>query len=155
MSFSVPRRYFLVSGCSEAPTELNAFDGALRQAGVGDVNLLKVSSIVPPACRRIDPIALPKGALIPIAYASISSDKPGEVIAAAIAVGIPEEIDQVGVIMEHSAVGHQAEVEKIATDMARTALEMRGLSIKSIESRAVEIKVKDVAAAFAGVALIP
>jgi arginine decarboxylase len=155
MSFSVPRRYFLVSGCNQAPTELNAFDGALRQAGVGDVNLLKVSSIIPPACRRIDPIALPKGALIPIAYAAIDSHKPGEIIAAAIAVGIPEEIDQVGVIMEYSAIGRQFEVEKIASGMASTALKMRGLSIKSIECRAVEIKVKDVAAAFAGVALIP
>jgi len=155
MSFEVPQRYFLVSGCSEAVTELNAFDGALRQASVGDVNLLKVSSIVPPRCRRIEPIALPKGALLPIAYAAISSEKQGDIISAAIAVGIPEEEDQVGVIMEHSGLGSKNAIEKIVIDMATNALKMRGLTIKSIESKAVEIKVKKIAAAFAGVALIP
>ena len=38
--------------------------------------------------------------------------------------------------------------------MARNALQMRGLTIKHVESRAIEIKVENVAAAFAGVVLI-
>jgi pyruvoyl-dependent arginine decarboxylase (PvlArgDC) len=57
--------------------------------------------------------------------------------------------------MEYSAVGHKQEVEEIVTTMARKALESRGLKIRSLESRAVEVKVvNDPVAAFAGVVLI-
>ena len=33
----------IVSGKDEGPTRLNAFDNALTAAGIGDVNLIKVS----------------------------------------------------------------------------------------------------------------
>ena len=35
----------IVSGKDEGPTKLNAFDNALSDAGIGDVNLIKVSSM--------------------------------------------------------------------------------------------------------------
>jgi arginine decarboxylase len=74
----MPTRYFLVSGASEGYTPLNAFDGALLQAGIGNTNLVRMSSIVPPHCQEISPIPLPLGALVPVAYASITSDEPGQ-----------------------------------------------------------------------------
>jgi len=52
---------------------LNAFDMALLDAGVGDTNLVRMSSIVPPSCKEVEGMLLPKGGLIPIAYGSISS----------------------------------------------------------------------------------
>jgi arginine decarboxylase len=87
-----PTKFFLVSGSSEGFTLLNAFDGALLASGVGDTNLVKMSSILPPGCLEMNPrpVALPQGALVPIAYASLCSDAPGEVISAA-AIGIPED----------------------------------------------------------------
>ena len=39
-------RIAIVSGSSEGPTELNAFDNALYEAEIGDVNLIKVSSML-------------------------------------------------------------------------------------------------------------
>ena len=36
----------IVSGKDEGPTKLNAFDNALSDAGIGDVNLIKVSSML-------------------------------------------------------------------------------------------------------------
>ena len=36
----------IVSGKDEGPTRLNAFDNALTAAGIGDVNLIKVSSML-------------------------------------------------------------------------------------------------------------
>ena len=39
-------RIAIVSGASEGPTELNAFDNALYEAEIGDVNLIKVSSML-------------------------------------------------------------------------------------------------------------
>ncbi|MBU1651065.1 pyruvoyl-dependent arginine decarboxylase, partial [bacterium] len=91
---------------------------------------------------------------VPIAYASMTSSLPGEVISAGVAVGIPEDDDHCGVIMEYSARGHRHEIEEIVSNMAHQALEMRGLTIKSIECCSVEAKVENVAAVFAGVVLI-
>jgi arginine decarboxylase len=150
----VPQTYFIVSGEGEASTPLNAFDAALRAAGIGDVNLVKVSSIIPPRCRKVEPYVIPPGSLVTVAYASINSSLPGEVISAGVAVGIPEEEDRAGVIMEYSARGRTDEIEEIVSNMAGQALEMRGLRVKSIETRATEVKVENVAAAFAGVVLI-
>ena len=39
-------RIAIVSGNCEGPTELNAFDNALYEAEIGDVNLIKVSSML-------------------------------------------------------------------------------------------------------------
>lgn len=154
MIYSVPRSYFLVSGAADAQTPLNAFDAALRDAGIEDLNLVKVSSIVPPGCQRVDPRPIAAGTMVAAAYASITSALPGEVIAAGVAVGLPEEADRAGIIMEYSARGHREEIEEIVSSMARYALEMRGLTVGDIECCAVETKVENVSAAFAGVVLI-
>lgn len=150
----IPDRYFIVSGVADASTPLNAFDGALRNAGIGDLNLVKVSSIIPPKCQKVNPYAISPGTLTATAYASITSALPGEIIAAGVAVARPDEIDRAGVIMEYSARGHREEIEEIVINMARNALQERGLPIKHIESCAIEVKVENVAAAFAGVVLI-
>ena len=151
---SIPSNFFLVAGTGEGLTPLNAFDAALLSAGIGDINLVKVSSIVPPRCRKVEPYHFAPGTLVAIAYADINSTLHGEVVAAGVAVGIPEEPDQAGVIMEYSARGHRQEIEEIVTGMARNALHRRGLGIRNIECCAVDVKVDTVAAAFAGVVLI-
>ncbi len=151
---TLPKQYFLVCGKGEGYTPLNAFDAALRDARIGDLNLLKVSSIVPPGCRKIEPIAIAPGTLIAIAYAAKTSNLHGEVISAGVAVGLPEEPERAGVIMEYSALGHRQEVEEIVTAMAREALESRGSKISSIECLVIETKVLRTAAAFAGVVLL-
>lgn len=43
-----PKKFTLVAGSAEGPSRLNAFDNALLAAGIGNVNLLRVSSILPP-----------------------------------------------------------------------------------------------------------
>jgi len=66
------------AGHAEGGTPLNAFDNALLAAGIGNINLVKISSILPP---EVPVIELPKiklGALIPTAYAAMTSEKPGE-----------------------------------------------------------------------------
>ena len=42
------------AGRAEGGTTLNAFDNALLAAGIGNINLIKVSSILPPRCRVVD-----------------------------------------------------------------------------------------------------
>ena len=49
----IPREFFVTSGKASSPvSELNAFDLALRKAGIAQCNLVPVSSILPPECKQ-------------------------------------------------------------------------------------------------------
>jgi len=148
-----PTHYFLVFGASEGFTPLNAFDGALLSAGIGDTNLVKMSSIVPPRCQQISPVPLPAGSLVPTAYASITSDVPGELISSAVAVALPKEPHYPGLIMEYSARGSRAEIEETVRRMALEGMRLRMREIKDLQSIAVEHKVQKVGATLAAVVL--
>ena len=132
---------------------LNAFDGALLASGIGNTNLLKMSSIVPPGARLIKPVSIPYGALLPVAYASITSSIKGQTISAAVAAAFPKDRTMPGLIMEYSATGPSEEIEKICRDMAVHGLGMRGLEVGRVESTAVSHSVGNVGAAFAAVVL--
>ncbi len=153
MITKIPTKYFLVAGSSEGMTNLNSFDGALLNACIGNTNLIKVSSILPPNCKNIEPIQIPYGAIVPIAYASITSQLEGEVIAAAVAVAIPEDDKKPGLIMEYSARGRREDIEEIVRNMAKHGMELRGEKIKEIKSIATQHKVTNIGTAFAGVVL--
>ena len=149
----MPTRYFLASGASDGYTPLNAFDGALLQAGIGNTNIVKMSSIVPPHCRWVPPITLPPGALVPTAYAAITSDVPGEIISAGIAVALPKDENQNGLIMEYSARGERSKIEEIVRKMAMEGMKLRGWEIKDLKAIVIEYKVKKIGAALAAVVL--
>jgi arginine decarboxylase len=153
MLFPKPEMYFLCSGTSEGYTQLNAFDCALLDAGVGNTNLIKMSSILPPGVKEVGSQALEPGSFVPIAYAFMGSVTPQEVIAAGVAVGIPVDPTLPGVIMEYSARGQAADIERIVRSMAEEALKFRGYEIKEIKSVAVQHRVEAVGAAFAGLVL--
>ena len=153
MIIKTPTQYFLVSGASDGFTLLNAFDGALLQAGIGNTNIVKMSSIVPPHCQRIAPVPLPPGALVPAAYAAIRSDIPGEIISAGVAVALPEDENQNGLIMEYSAKGDQRKIEEMVRNMAVEGMKLRGSRIKDLKSVAIEYRIKRIGAALAAVVL--
>jgi len=153
MIFKTPTQYFLVSGASDGYTPLNAFDAALLQAGIGNTNIVKMSSIVPPHCQRISPISLPPGALVPAAYACITSDVPGEIISAGVAIALPEDENQNGLIMEYSAKGERRKIEEILRNMAAEGIKLRGWKIKDLQTVVSEYRVKRVGATLAAVVL--
>ena len=153
MIIKTPTHYFLVLGASEGFTPLNAFDGALLSAGIGDTNLVKMSSIVPPRCQQISPVRLPAGSLVPTAYASITSDVPGELISSAVAVALPKEPHYPGLIMEYSARGSRAEIEETVRRMAMEGMKLRMREIKDLQSIAIEHRVQKVGATLAAVVL--
>jgi len=150
-----PTKYFLVKGSSEGFSLLNAFDGALLASGVGDTNLVRMSSILPPRCTVLEPrpTSLPQGALVPVAYASICSDLPGEIISAAVAIGIPKDADKAGLIMEFSARTEEKAVVEQVRKMVEKGMEMRNREIKEIISISATCKVVNTGAVFAGVVL--
>ena len=73
----LPKKYFLTAASCEGDTELTAFDKALLEARVGNTNLLRVSSILPPGCEYAPGLEIPAGSLLPIAYGTITSCEPG------------------------------------------------------------------------------
>ncbi len=153
ISATIPDKFFLVSGHAEGITPLNAFDSALIDAGVGNTNLMKMSSILPPNSKKIHPIKLPLGALVPLAYASKVSSVVDEVISAGVACAVPMDKNKNGLIMEYSAAGHKAEIEKIVRHMAEEGMKNRGYKIKTIYSISSQHTVKKIGAAFAAVVL--
>ncbi|WP_423792815.1 pyruvoyl-dependent arginine decarboxylase [Methanocaldococcus indicus] len=149
----IPNTISLVAGKGEGETELNAFDRALLDAGVGNVNLVKMSSIMPPKAELVEIPKLPMGALVPIAYGCITSKEPGELIAAAVSVAFPKDEEKCGLIMEFSGKCSKKEAEERVREMAKIGFEMRGWDIKKIESIAIEHEVEKIGCAFAGAVL--
>lgn len=132
------KNYILCVGTGHGLSKLTAFDRALLAAGLSEYNLLKVSSILPPMCQLQKTITQNKGMLLPSAFSSIYSNVVGETISAAVAVGIPENENDVGVIMEHSAYSSKMHTEEIVRSFVTTAMSDRGIQIKTICSISTE-----------------
>ncbi len=120
----------IVSGSDEGPTKLNAFDNALSDAGIGDVNLIKVSSML---AGNVEINELPKlkaGAMVNCVLSEITSDVSGDEITAVIAVAIGEEL---GCVVETTGKNKDADdlIEE-AKMMVEYMMEKRGVEIKEL-----------------------
>ncbi len=146
-----PRKFTICAGSSEGPTRLNAFDNALLAAGIGNLNLLRVSSILPPGAEHVEKLDLPPGSLTPTAYGTITSSTPGERIAAAVGIGFTR--DSFGMIMEYSGVCSREEAEREVGRMVEEAFKQRNLPLARVMVKGTEIVVQHIATAFAAVAL--
>lgn len=155
MMVKTPNSYCLVKGAAEGHTRLNAFDKALLEAGVGDTNLMRMSSILPPAAQQVsvNDLVLPKGGLIPLAYATIDGTTPGRMISCAIAVGIPDDDREPGVIMEFEDHASLNTVEDIVRQMVIDGFEYRNRELKEIKSIGIEHKVERCGAVFTAAVL--
>lgn len=146
-----PTKFTLVAGAAEAGTTLNAFDKALLIAGIGNLNLLRVSSILPPGAVYVDKLDIPAGSLLPTAYGTISSQTPGERIAAAVGVGFTR--DSYGVIMEFSGKCTKQEAEERVQAMVEEAFAARQLELADVRVKAIDHVVEKVGCVLAAVPL--
>ena len=142
------------AGHAEGGSSLNAFDNALLAAGIGNVNLIKVSSIVPPDVAIVELPKIRPGALVPTAYAAITSETPGETLAAAVGYALPDDPAKNGVIMEFHGVGTQAEAERAIEAMLAEAFRMRGETIREQRIVAAEHRVERIGCALAAITLL-
>ena len=142
------------AGHAEGGTPLNAFDIALLAAGIGNINLVKVSSILPPEVPVIDLPKIKPGALIPTAYAAITSEAPGETIAAAVGYAVPDDPAKNGVIMEFHGHTDRQQAEEAIRAMLDEAFRVRGESIRELKVFAVEHTVEHVGCALAAITLL-
>ncbi len=130
-------KFFLTSSVGAGGTNLTSFDNALYKSGIANYNLVKISSILPANHIFAKHIAIKEGSMLLTAYASLTT-KEQKQIAAAVAVGIPEDETKVGVIMEYSGYCNKDTAEKTVRSMVKESMGFRGYKIKDILSEAVE-----------------
>jgi arginine decarboxylase len=153
MVIARPDKYFMVAGYAEGSSPLNAFDHALIKAGIGNTNLLRMSSILPPGAREIPPPSLPYGALVPTAYADETSDVAGARVAAAVACGVPADPALPGVIMEHHLQGAEELCRQEVVLRVEEAFAVRGYRLADVKVVSASGVVQKVGSAVAAVVL--
>lgn len=149
--FFVPRAYFLAAGAGDASSPLVAFDRALLSVGLGNINLVRLSSILAPGLPNARPAQIQTGAFVGAAYATVSSNTAGALIAAAVAVAHPMEEDRESIIMEKAGMIPAKDIESQTVEMAIQALTSRGLRLKNVETVRIEHVVSVVGSVFAAV----
>lgn len=125
----VPKKIYVKAVSSEGETELNAFDNCLVKAGLPQVSLIKITSILPREIEVVEePPNLPLGCNIPAIYASRSSCEEGKILAGAIAIGWTNKGPTL--VAEFAAEGINKEVaEKEAIYRLEKMAEARGSKI--------------------------
>ena len=142
----------IVSGNDEGPTKLNAFDNALSDAGIGDVNLIKVSSMLAGNAEIVELPELSPGAMINCVLAEVTSDVPGEEITATVAVAIGEKL---GCVVETTGRGKNPdEIIGEAKEMVTYMMDRRGEEIKNLIVETSTATVRKTASATSSVVYI-
>ncbi len=123
----IPRKLFLTRGVGIHREKLTSFELALREAGIAQFNLVRVSSIFPPHCQIVPREEglklLQPGEVVFAVIAEMSSNEPGRRIAASIGVARPADHDKYGYLSEHHTYGQtEQEAGDYAEDLAATML---------------------------------
>ncbi len=123
----VPTKMFFTKGVGRHKDYLQSFELALRDAKIEKCNLVTVSSIYPPGCKRIpteDGLKLLEPGQITFAVlARNATNEPNRLIAASIGVATPADVAQYGYLSEHHPFGETDErAGEYAEDLAATML---------------------------------
>ncbi|OUJ19040.1 Pyruvoyl-dependent arginine decarboxylase PdaD [Methanonatronarchaeum thermophilum] len=131
-----PNKISITSGTGESEHQLNAYDRALKNAGVGDLNLIKVSSILPENCKIKNKPQIPPGSFTPSVISKQTTNK-NQVISAAIAIAECEK--GIGLICEHSAPTIEKTTVNKTKKMLNQMAEDRNKTIKKIHIESEQI----------------
>jgi arginine decarboxylase len=127
----VPKRVFFTKGVGVHKEKLASFELALRMAGLAHCNLVLVSSIFPPGCKRMSKEEgvkfLRPGEIVFCVYDRESTNEPNRLVAASVGVAIPADESQHGYLSEHHSFGETDEragdyAEDLAASMLATTL---------------------------------
>jgi len=127
----VPTKLFVTRGVGRAKAKLASFEAALRDAGIAEYNLVRVTSIFPPRCKIITREQgcklLDPGQILHIVLADNATNEPNRLIASAIGIAIPKDKNTYGYLSEHHSYGETEEragefAEELAAEMLATSL---------------------------------
>ena len=139
----------IVSGKDEGPTKLNAFDNALSDAGIGDVNLIKVSSMLAGNTEVKELPKLKAGSMVNCVLSEITSNNPGDEITAVIAVAIGDEL---GCVVETTGINKsEADLINEAQTMVKYMMDKRNVNMNDLIIESSTTTVKNIASVVASV----
>lgn len=142
----------IVSGHSEGPSKLNAFDNALYEAEIGDVNLIKVSSMLESNTEVEELPKLKAGAMVNCVLSEITSDIKGDKLIACVAVAIGDEL---GCVVENSGINKNPEdVKAEACEMVKYMMNKRNVKINELIIEEAHHTVEEIGSAIASVIYI-
>lgn len=123
----VPKKVFFTKGVGVHKEYLNSFEMALRDAGIAPYNLVPVSSIFPPGCKKISReeglAMLPAGSIVHCVIARNAVNEPNRLIAASVGCAMPQDHNTYGYLSEHHPFGETSEkAGEYAEDLAATML---------------------------------
>jgi len=123
----VPTKIFFTKGVGKHKEYLSSFELALRSAGIEICNLVTVSSIFPPNCKRITKEEglkeLQPGQITFTVMARNATNEPNRLIASSIGVALPADNNAYGYLSEHHPFGQTEKVAgEYAEDLAATML---------------------------------
>jgi arginine decarboxylase len=127
MNHFVPAKMFFTKGVGHHKEQLASFEMALRDAGIAEYNLVTVSSIFPPNCRRIakdeGKKLLNPGQIVFCVMARNATNEPNRLVAASIGLAQPSDPAQYGYLSEHHPFGEtEGKAGEYAEDLAATML---------------------------------
>ncbi|MDD2753497.1 MAG: arginine decarboxylase, pyruvoyl-dependent [Candidatus Portnoybacteria bacterium] len=126
--YMVPSRVFFTKGVGVHKEYLTSFEMALRDAGIAPFNLVTVSSIFPPGCKRIskeDGLKLiHPGQIIYCVMSRNATNEANRLIAASVGCAVPAEGEQqYGYLSEHHSFGEtDQKAGEYAEDLAASML---------------------------------
>jgi arginine decarboxylase len=123
----IPKYFFLTKGVGRHKEQLQSFELALRDAGIQHCNIVSVSSIIPPGCKKISKERglkmIRPGEITFVVIARNSTNEPHRLVASSIGVAIPSGRDNYGYISEHHTYGQSEDIAgDYAEDLAATML---------------------------------
>jgi arginine decarboxylase len=135
----IPKAFFVTSGKAIGKvSKSNTFDLALKEAGIGQCNLVAVSSIIPLGCKETEPKKLPIGA---ITYVVLSkAEGKGETISAGIAWG-KDEKSGYGVVAEAYGSIDEATTKKKMDSKIQEMGRIRNIKLGSVKHKIETLKV--------------
>lgn len=140
----VPRYVFFTKGVGVHQEQLSSFEMALRKAGIAQFNIVSVSSIYPPGCKKISQEdglkMLQPGQIIYCVMSRNATNEPNRLIAASVGLALPADNNAYGYLSEHHSFGQTDEkageyAEDLAASMLATTLGIEFDSAKSWDER--------------------
>ncbi len=117
MTSFVPKKMFFTRGVGVHRHKLQSFEEALRKAGIAHVNLVEVSSIMPPHAKIISRAEgikeLNAGQIVFTVLARNQTDEPHRLVSASVGLAAPADKSRYGYLSEHHSFG---QTERICGD---------------------------------------
>ncbi len=123
----VGTKIFFTKGVGRHKDYLTSFELALRDAGIEPLNIVTISSILPPSCKKITREEglklLRPGQVTFCVMARQATNEPNRLIASSIGVAQPADSNMYGYLSEHHPMGETDEkAGDYAEDLAATML---------------------------------